>query len=199
VRCRLSRAIWRRIWSTAAFVGRLAVFSGFGFLGAAGATAEETFSGTIVVPRGMAQSINAPITATVQEYTTDEEARRLREILDKQGWDEVVKSLRQANKGSVSLRDATWPVSWARVFPGQNGARRVMIVTLRPISLPEDEAPPPSMDPTFGVIQIDLNAQGKGQGLVIGGARLRLTGEGHIQVESSAPNPRKIINVQMGR
>ncbi len=180
-------------------VGRLAVSSGFGLLGAAGASAEETFTGTIVVPRGMAQSINAPLTVTIEQYTTDDEARQLREILDKQGWDEVVKTLRQVNRGSARLRDATWPVSWARVFPGQNGARRIMIVTLRPISLPEEEAPPPSMDPTFGVIQIDLSAQGKGQGLVIGGARIRLTDEGQIQVESSAPSPRKLINVQIGR
>ena len=162
------------------------------------APAKETFTATIVVARGLSEPLKTPLSVTIDQYTTDAEARQVRQVLDKSGWDELVKALRQTNKGSARMKDGpTWPINWARVFPGATGSRRIMMFAARPIPLPEEGAQAPSVDPAFGVIQLDLNAQGKGEGLLIGGAKIRVSKEGNLEIEANNTSPRRLIEVQL--
>ena len=165
------------------------------FVGAAGATAEEQiYEATMTARRGLSK-IEAGLTITVTEFSTEEDGNRLDAILQEQGSAAFFEALRESDRGVASVRGGpTAKICYVRVRPGDNGSR-VIILTDGPIYFPQDERQQISTD-VIGVIQILLNAQGRGRGSIAEATKVRMTGEGSFEVEASQVAPVDIENVR---
>jgi hypothetical protein len=163
--------------------------------GAVGAVAQEqVYEATMTARRGLSQ-IEAQLTISVQQFSTEEDANRLVGILQDQGSEAFIAALRELDRGVVRVVGGpTARICHVRVLPGENGSR-VVILTDGPVYFPQDERRRIPKD-VIGVIQLVLSSQGQGRGSVAEATKVRVTEAGTFEVEASQVAPIDISNVR---
>lgn len=163
------------------------------------ALAEDTYTATVVAPRGLRTSRTAKLTLTFTHYATEEDAAKLNKILDEQGSEGLFKAFRAMNMGTASILDGpTARINYVRVWPG-NVTTRVIIVTDHPLHfprLPGEDPPRQSPVDTLGLIQLEVDDKGGGKGSAAEVVKIDVTDDGVLQVEASATAPIKLENVR---
>lgn len=133
---------------------------------------------------------------TIEDYSTDEEVRQLIEVLRTGGPDALEKAMSKMDKGRVAPVAATaHRLSFARTRPTEKG-RRILLATERPMTFFELRRGTRSRDYTFGIIQLDLNADGRGEGTLILAAKVRFNKENQLEVEQYGVDPIRLVNVR---
>jgi len=159
---------------------------------------KENFSGNVIlIAAGPATGGSGRLTMTVERWTTDEERAVLLKALAEGGSEALLKALRKTKVGYVrTVQSLGYPLNFATSFETEKG-RTIRLVTERPIQFAEVMAGTPrSRDYEFGVIEFTLNAEGKGEGVVIPTAKISLNKDGQIEVESLGIGPQKLVNVK---
>ena len=121
----------------------------------------------------------ATVEITVDRWSTDAERDRLLRILQEE------KDVRRANDKLLraledmpavgSIRTPTslaWDLHFARQMPLGDGARRIVLGTNRPIGFREARNQPRSIDYPFTIVEIRLDAEGRGSGKILPGTKL---------------------------
>ena len=158
---------------------------------------KETYTGSIIVT-GLAGGVpSAMITIYIHEYTTDEEAAQLAQILKTEGQKELVKKLSKIEKGRIIIGGKTgYNFGFARSFKTETG-RIIRLATDRPIYIPEARLGSRSMDYSIGYVELNLDAEGKGNGTMIFGAKISFKEDNTLKVEQYGVQPARLMNIRM--
>jgi hypothetical protein len=123
-----------------------------------------------------------PIDIVVERWSSEAQRSRLMMVLFEQGADKLLDALRDAPKvgyirtpGSLS-----WDLHFAWRTPDEDGGERVVIATDRPIGFWETVAQPRTIDYPFTVIEMRLDAQGEGTGMLSVATKIIPDKEGNI-------------------
>ena len=158
----------------------------------------ERFTGTVMV-------LNAPATGalymkiTIERWTTDEERKKLAEVLKSGGPDAFADAMEKMEPaGYIQIdNNLRWPIRSAASWKTEKG-RMVRFATDRPINIAETQYSTRSRDYPIGVIQLLLPPEGKGEGALLAATQVQFDAEGRLEVKSLPTNmgPQKVINVQ---
>jgi hypothetical protein len=103
---------------------------------------------------------------TIDRWSTAEERRRLVSAFSENGPDGFLKELQKIKPlGRISTPDSIgYDLKYAHQIPLPTGGRRILIATDRPLSYWEAANRPRSADYPYTVVEMRLDANGKGQG-----------------------------------
>jgi hypothetical protein len=127
----------------------------------------ERFTAFAVSLGGNARGSGAGVVQiTVDRWSTDAERQRLIETLQAKGPGELLDVLRETRQvGNIRTPDSLgYPLRYAHQRPDEEGGRRVVIATDRPISFWEQVNQPRTIDYPFTVIQMHIGKDGTGEG-----------------------------------
>lgn len=164
----------------------------------------ETFMATVVQTANMRLPAGGTfqITMNVDEWTSFEERERLLGVFEEDGSEALMKELRKMTAGHIVppafVRWPSWEIDVASSIPQPDGGRIVRLFTERPIAFGEAYYSTRSRDYEFGVVELRLDADGKGEGATIPAARLSLDEEGRLVIETlpHTTGPQKLVGVR---
>jgi hypothetical protein len=171
--------------------------------GSAADKKRETFFATVVQTANLRLPGGGTfqLTMNVDEWTDIEERKRLLTVFKEGGSDALMKELRKMKAGYIVppafSRWPSWEVDVAASIPQPDGGRIVRLFTERPIVFGEAYYNTRSRDYEFGIVELRLDAEGKGEGMTIPAAKLGLDAEGNIVVETLpyTTGPQRLMGV----
>lgn len=157
-------------------------------------TQQEDFS-------GFAINLNSgPRTATVdfriERWSTDDERQTLLGIItgEKESYQSNQRLLQTLQKmpktGYIKTqRTLAWDLKYARQSPLEEGGRRIVLATDRPIGIWEGVAQPRTMDYPFTIVEMHLDANDKGTGKILAGTRIYIGKDNNLVLENWGQQP----------
>jgi hypothetical protein len=149
---------------------------------------KETFTGFAINLNAGGRT--ATVEITIDRWSTDAERDRLLSIL--QAEDDITRAnekllhvLEDMPKvGTIRTPSSlAWDLHFARQTPLGDGRRRIVLGTNRPIGFREAVNRPRSIDYPFTIVQIQVDADGRGQGKILPGTRLYVD-DGELVLEN---------------
>lgn len=119
----------------------------------------------------------------VDEYTTDEEFIEFLEILAGGGPRRLEDAFLRSRKGRIVINSQGYDVALARSTPTESG-RVVRVFTVRHLGFDESTRQTRSREYPFGMIELQLNHNGRGDGVLVVAVRLQLNADGRLEVET---------------
>ena len=166
---------------------------------AAAAEALEHFS-AFAVSLG---NVNRPGAATatvdiiITRWSTDEERRTLSSTLLEKGPDALLEALKKMKPvGRIKTPDSLgYDLHYAHQAPIADGARRILIATDRPIGFWESRNNPRSLSYPFTLIEMRIDAAGKGQGKMSVATKITARGD-TVELENYDSQPVHLNNIK---
>jgi hypothetical protein len=158
---------------------------------AAGQNQKEQFT-------GFAINMNSgPTTATVdftiERWSTDAERDQLLAIIkeNKNPTDQLLRALQKLPKvGYIrTAQSLGWDLHFARQGPLDEGGRRIVLATDRPIGFWEARNQPRSIDYPFTIIEARLDKNDKGSGKILAGTKIYIDKKNNLVLENYAQQP----------
>jgi hypothetical protein len=155
--------------------------------GAAGQAATiktpEHFSATASGQSGMFSGKSVLLNIYVNDYTSDEDAQELADRLNNDGSDALLSVIQKMkSRGNVAVTGYTdWRVPVVRQSPTEKG-RRIVLFSGRPTGFYEASAAPQSGTYAFGLLVLNLNDKGEGDGQLYGACQVKID-NGKLEVE----------------
>jgi hypothetical protein len=144
----------------------------------------ETYTAVAVGVRGPVASRTTNLDFRVSEYTSDEQVEEYLEVLAEGGVNELRRTLEKVKVGSVSPTGRIGTdIAVARRRQTEDGTL-LTFVTARYMPFFEVYRSGRSTDYPFGVFQILVDAEGKGEGSAIIAARISFDKEERLVIES---------------
>jgi hypothetical protein len=167
------------------------------------AETKEIFTGTAVSVGGTVsgQLASTTFNLTIEGYTSDEEAQRYLTTLAEEKQDGLLKAISKQKLGFFSLSGQVGrTINVVRVHNLEEGKRRIVVVFERWLKMAEVRNGYRSRDYPFGVIEIVMDPDGKGEGTYIGAAKIRWvtderTGKKTVEIENFATYPTRLMGV----
>ncbi len=159
------------------------------------AQAPETFEGILASTAaigGLAQ-----IRIQIDDYTTDAETQEFIDILSNQGWEKLEEAFLKVEKGRfIRSGQLGQNIAFARSLPHETG-RIIRLATARPIAFAEASRATRSREYAFGIIELSLDEEGNGSGVVIAAAKVEFNDEGQLEIESYGHPPFSITSISV--
>ncbi len=160
---------------------------------------EETFTMVAIPTKGSVSArVTIDITMRINEFTTDQEALVLIEILREGGTDQLRRTLEKIQKGKLTPRGRIGAdVAVARVRKTEEG-ERFIVITARTIPGFELYVSGRSRDYPFGWFEFEIDEEGEmvDMGTLIIAARLSFNKEGQFEIESYGIAPYQLTNIR---
>lgn len=135
----------------------------------------------------------------IERWTTDAEHARLAAVLKEKGADALLGALKDVRPRAGYIRSTGsvgWDVHYARQETLQDGSRRIVIATDRPMPFWELWSRPRSADYQYTLAEIRLGADGKGRGTLVQAARIEYDDiTNTIEVENFEQQPVRLTQV----
>jgi hypothetical protein len=164
----------------------------------AGSPAKFTATAVNMSNTGM-RGVMGQVEIAITRWSTDAENDRLMSVLMERGEKAFLDAL-QRNKATGYFRPLTgvgFALRYAREEPLPDGGNRITIITDRPIGFTEATSQPATIDYPFTMIELDVNAEGKGDGKLQVATRIRADKESNIMViEDYASQPINLTAVR---
>jgi len=156
----------------------------------------ELYSSTAFA-RAAGRSGTFGLNVYVDAYSTDEEVAQLAQILHDKGSDELLRAVSKLkSKGRLSPTGRVGTdVKVIRVRQTDKG-RRIFLITDRPISFVELYNGTRSRDYQFGVVQLDLDGQGNGEGAMLVATKISFDKDNQLELEHYGIDPVRLANVR---
>jgi hypothetical protein len=156
----------------------------------------EEFRARLTPGQGPSSQQAEKLRIIVDSYTSDEEVLQLIDVYTKMGYEQFRAALHGMNKGTVQPiggRGTKLALHAAQSFPTKKGRQIILVAE----SYSWDIGTSFSFDQRFPflVIQLDLNKKGTGRGKVFLSARIQLTSEGIIEMDSYGTPPKPLWGV----
>ena len=133
----------------------------------------------------------------IEDYTTDAEAQEFIDILANEGWQKLEDAFLDVEKGRIiGPNQRGYNIAFARSFPHETG-RIVRLATARPIVFAEAYRNTRSREYAFGIIELRLDEEGEGSGIVIAAAKAEFTDDGRLSIESYGHPPLSISTISV--
>jgi hypothetical protein len=151
---------------------------------AAGAAGEETYVGTVLAPDGGSRPAAIPFTLTISEYTSDETALHLAQVLHEKGHAAAVAELVKREAGRLRLGDKLSLRACVIRQQATGNGRIVAVVTDRPIDV-SDTGPVRTLPAdAVGYLELRLAPDGEGQGRLLPAVKMVFDAEGYVAPEN---------------
>ena len=133
----------------------------------------------------------------VTRWSTDAERNRLLTTLTKSGPDSLLDVLKdQKSVGTIRTPDSlAYDLRYAHQEPGEDGGRRIVLATDRPISFWEARNQPRTMDYPFTVIQMNIDKNGDGKGTMSYATKIIQRGN-TIELENFSTSPVMLTKIE---
>ena len=164
---------------------------------ASGQNVKESFTGFAINMNSLPRT--ATVDFTIQRWSTDEERAQLLAILKEE------KDPRKANQKLLSalqkmpkvgyIRTSTslaWDLHYARQSPLDEGGRRIVLATDRPVGFREARNQPRTMDYPFTIIEVQMKETEKGEkgvGKILGATKIFIDKENNLVLENYGIEP----------
>ena len=119
----------------------------------------------------------------VDEYTSDEEFIEFMEILAGGGPRRLEDAFLRSRKGRIVINSQGYDIALARSTPTES-RRVVRVFTVRHLGFDESTRQTRSREYPFGMIELQLNHNGRGDGVLVVAVRLQLNADGRLEVET---------------
>jgi hypothetical protein len=154
----------------------------------------EQLSGNLV---NLNNGGTAPVLIHIDHYSSDAEVARLKGVLAGKGPDALRDELWDLEAGYIRIGGGLgYPVAVARSKPDGKGGRLVRLMLDRPIAFRELANNTRSVDYPFTYLELNLDQAGDGEGKMIVAAKVTLTGENSVEIESLGTQPVRILQVR---
>jgi len=142
----------------------------------------------------------AVIDFTIERWSTDAERDQLLSIVKekKDPTDALMKALQKMPKVGIIRTPQTlaWDLRYAREFPDEEGGRRIVLATDRPIGFREARNSARTMDYPFTIIEIHLNAKDEGEGKILAGTKIFIDKKNNLVLENWGQQPTRFNNIK---
>jgi len=131
---------------------------------------------------------------TIERWSTDAERDQLLAIIAEKPKDPTQPLLRALQKlpkvgGIRTPQTLSWDLHYARQFPDDEGGRRIVLATDRPIGFAEARNQTRSMDYPFTIVEIHLDKNDKGEGKILAGTKIFVDKNKNLVLENYAQQP----------
>ena len=137
----------------------------------------------------------------VERWSTDEDRDQLRSMLIEKGSDALLKALQKLKPRAGFIRSSTslgWDIQYAREQVNDDGSRRIIIATDRPLTFWELTNKPRSADYEFTLAEIRLSKEGKGEGKLVPAAKITWNQDKRtIEIENYSNEPVRLSQVEV--
>jgi hypothetical protein len=162
----------------------------------------ERFTALAVNMEGFWLTRTGPVEIVVSHWSSESEQSRLTQILLDKGSDALLDALRDTPRvGYIRTPNSIgYDLHFARALPGEDGGRRVILATDRPITFWEARNQPRSIDYPFTVIELRMDVAGEGEGKLSIAAKI--TGNKQlnvIELEDYGSQPVRLLGVRSDR
>jgi hypothetical protein len=161
---------------------------------ASGQTPKESFTGFAINMNSGPST--ATVDFTVERWSTDAEREALLSVLQAEkdpnrANEQLLKALLKMPKvGYIRTpQSLAWDLHYAHQTPLENGGRRIVLATDRPIGFREARNQARTMDYPFTLVEIRLDKDDRGQGKILGGTRLMIDKNNHLVLENYGQQP----------
>jgi hypothetical protein len=160
---------------------------------------KEEFNATAIVNNNLSSGMGRVI-MNIDRWSSEAEAGRLVKTLMQNGPDKLLDELRDMRSvGTIRTPDSLgYDLRYAYQEPGEDGGRRIVIATDRPIGFWEARNQPRTIDYPFTVIQMEIGRDGKGKGTMSWATKIRARGN-VIELENFASAPIMLTEVESKR
>ena len=156
----------------------------------------ESYAAVIVGTGGRIGGRTVNLNINIDTYTTDQQVQEYLVQLREEGQDALRTTLEKVKVGRIAPVATTGTdLSIARVFQTEEG-KVIRLVTPRPVPFLEAYRHGRSMDYPFTIMELRLDKEGKGEGSIMGGAKLSFNEEGRLDIESYGNQYAKLVNVR---
>ena len=158
----------------------------------------ETYAITVFGTSGAVAGKSVTGTVIVEGYSSDAEVDELSGILKTKGQDALVSAMEKIKgKGRIALTGTVGnQVEVIRQHPGPKG-RRIILVSNRQMSLPELWNSGRSTSYKFSIVILDVDGEGKGDGLVYYAVKLKYNKSGQLDLEHYGQAPGRIAQAML--
>jgi hypothetical protein len=163
---------------------------------------KEVYTGTAVAIGGQFGGRSLSFTLEITGHTSDEEAQQDFQILRSEGQDALMKAIRNKKLGYIAFTGQTGrDLNFVREDQLEEGDRKITIVFERWVNLFEVRRGSRSRDYPFTYIELYIDNKGKGEGSLIGLARLSFDKKNPnmFDVENFGTYPARLMGVRLRR
>ena len=155
----------------------------------------EEFTAAAIVSNNLGSGTGRVI-VRVERWTTEAERTRLAAALQK-GSDELLEALRdQRSVGTIRTPDSLgYDLRYASQEPTEEGGRRIVVATDRPIGFWEARNQPRTIDYPFTVVQMEMPKSGDGKGTLSLFTKIMARGN-LIVLENFATSPVMLTQIE---
>jgi len=158
---------------------------------------KESFTGFAINMDGVVKT--ATIDFTITRWSTDAERNTLLSLIPEENKSpqKLVNALQDMpSVGRIRTpQTLAWDLRYARQFKGEDGGRRIVLVTDRPIGFREARNSSRSMDYPFSILEIRLNAKDEGEGKIFGGSKVYVENN-ELVVENWGTQPTRFNEIR---
>ena len=166
---------------------RIAIWAAFVTAAIAGAasarqvasnTERESYTALAVNISNIGRTGATPVDIVIERYSTDAESERLLAIFKEKGPEALLDALRDTPRvGYIRTPDSlAYDLHYARQAPAEDGGKRIVLATDRPIGFWEAANRPRSLDYPFTLIELRVNDEGEGVGKLSIATKITLSG-----------------------
>lgn len=157
---------------------------------------KEEFNATAIVNNEFGAGAGRVI-MRVNRWSTEAERGLLTRTLLKDGAASLLDVLKdQKSVGTIRTPDTlAYDLRYAHQEPGEDGGRRIVLATDRPIGFWEARNQPRTMDYPFTVIQMQIDKNGEGKGTLSYATKITARGN-TIELENFATSPVMLTQIE---
>jgi len=160
---------------------------------------QEVYTGTIYSMNG--GGFSTGFNLSIKDYTSDDDAQRYLSILAEGDQDNVLSVIKNLELGRLSSTGQTGRnLIIVRKTQRADGQTRIVVAFERWQKMAEIRGGYRSQDYPFGILEIIVNAKGKGSGTFIAACKIDLkrdkkTGKYQLELENFGTYPHKVMGV----
>jgi hypothetical protein len=157
---------------------------------------KEDFTAVAIVNNNVASGAGT-VLISVERWSSDAERQTLVAMLREKGPNALLDALQDMRPvGRIRTPDSLgYDLRYAQQTPGEDGGRRIVIATDRPIGFWEAVQRPRTIDYPFTVIQMEIGRDGKGKGTMSVATKIRAY-DSVIELENFATSPVMLTEIR---
>lgn len=160
---------------------------------------KERFTANLIRIDGPAATRTSFFNILIDDYTSDVDAKEIRELLKAKGSDAVQTKIGNLELGAMyTTGTLALPLCFIRQFPLENGkGRRIVGISARRTRFGEHWYDTRSMDYPWSMVDFTVDEKGKGSGLLYETAKFEYDEKGKLLITSQGLHPTKLLNVKL--
>jgi hypothetical protein len=163
-------------------------------------TPREAFTAIATNISNVGRTGATQVDIVIERWSTDAESDRLLAVLKEKGPEDLLDVLRDIPRvGYIRTPDSlAYDLHYARQVPGEDGGRRIVLLTDRPIGFWEASRRPRTIDYPFTLIDMRMGGDGEGVGKLSIATKITLDGS-VMTLEDFANQPVRLTNIRKRR